>query len=389
MGIQRRAVALAVLGFNAACHEPASPPTALAASGFSLSGETACPIGPAAFTVTDEASLRAALGAARSGDVIALDGFVGVTTDVIIATDDLTLTCATPGSGIFPQAGAPVEWLVQVRASGVTVDRLVLDGSSLSGGPYIAGTNVVSEFIADRVRLTRNTVRCGRGECAFLAGTRGAIVTDNHFEAAGSGTGVHLQVGGDARQIDGSRVERNTIVATAPSGAPVFGGIRLRDGSDVIVAGNVVRGPWSNAIATTDLTASRFENNRVEGATGFGLWLGAGASFVPVAMTKNLFRANEAAGAGGAGILASVACGNTFVGNNLEGNAGDVGAIFDAMTGANTFAGNRNVVLDNGDFDCDGDGATDPNVITGPGLARNGVPFAPPAAGTSGNGRIR
>jgi hypothetical protein len=96
-------------------------------------------------------------------------------------------------------------------------------------------------------------------------------------------------------------VERNTIVATASSGAPVFGGIRVRDGRDVIVAGNVVQGPWSNGIATTDLIAGLFEHNRIEGATGFGLWLGAGASFVPIAMTNNRFRANQATRSGGAG----------------------------------------------------------------------------------------
>lgn len=184
-------------------------------------------------------------------------------------------------------------------------------------------------------------------------------------------------------------MERNTIVATASSGAPVFGGIRVRDGRDVIVAGNVVQGPWSNGIATTDLIAGLFEHNRIEGATGFGLWLGAGASFVPIAMTNNRFRANQATRSGGAGILASVACGTTFVGNNLQRNAGDIGAIFDVTTGANTLEGNQNVVLDNGDFDCDGDGAADPNVITGRGLVRNGGPFAPPTARTSGNDRLR
>jgi hypothetical protein len=54
-------------------------------------------------------------------------------------------------------------------------------------------------------------------------------------------------------------------------------------------------------------------------------------------------------------------------------NADDLGAIFLETTGANTLVGNKNVVVDNGDFDCDGDGISDPNVITGNGAVLNGV----------------
>ena len=50
-----------------------------------------------------------------------------------------------------------------------------------------------------------------------------------------------------------------------------------------------------------------------------------------------------------------------------------MGAIFDAETGANTLVGNQNVVIDNGDFDCNGDGVADPNIITGRGAVLNGV----------------
>jgi hypothetical protein len=69
--------------------------------------------------------------------------------------------------------------------------------------------------------------------------------------------------------------------------------------------------------------------------------------------------------AGVAGILALNACSNVFVGNNLGGNADDTGIIFSSTTGANTYVGNGSVVIDNGNFDCDGDGVPDPNVITG------------------------
>ncbi|PYP69328.1 MAG: hypothetical protein DMD36_10445 [Gemmatimonadetes bacterium] len=67
------------------------------------------------------------------------------------------------------------------------------------------------------------------------------------------------------------------------------------------------------------------------------------------------------------------ACRNTFIGNNLERNVGNLGAIFDETTGANTFVGNRNVVANVGSFDCNGDGIADPNILTGPGRARTGV----------------
>ena len=43
-----------------------------------------------------------------------------------------------------------------------------------------------------------------------------------------------------------------------------------------------------------------------------------------------------------------------------------MGAIFDPESGANRLVGPKNVVvIDNGDFDCDGDGEPDPNIITG------------------------
>src|SRR2546426_5063314 len=598
--------ALAAMGLFAACHEPTAAP---ARPLFSTVAATACPT-PSNVIVTNEADLRAALSAATPGYVIGLDGFFGVAADVIVGSPDVTLTCATPGSGIFPQPGFSGAWLLQVHATGVTVDRLILDGGSAEG-PYVAGADAGNGvFVADGAQLTNNRVTCGspNGECAFFVGTKNAVVADNRFESAGSGTGGHMQsgidgtrverntivttapppvqfLGGGIRVRDGSnvrvadnvvrgpwrnsiatanlagtferndvagalgnavrtvgvhdvlfshntvscgaqscalfegtggdtrttiadnrfeyagdtagvqlmnmdgarverntvvstaaagegvfasgiaatgganlavtdnvvsgpwteaalsfdgvfaariernqlsgafddgvelfgsaaaqflnntvqcaldcffadgspraviadnhfesggsftgvhlqagtdsdRVERNTIVATAPSTAFGFGAIRVRDGSHVVIADNIVQGPWSNSIATTTLSASRFENNTLQGALVNGIRFNVGTAEVPIAMVDNIFQNNRASGAGDAGIFAQAACRNTFDGNDVSGNGGNIGAVFEATTGANVMLlplSNRSVTIDNGCFDCNGDGRVDPN----------------------------
>jgi len=322
------------------------------------------------------------VGSAKPFEVIALNGFFPVSADVVITTPLVTLTCATPGSGIFAPQGSTVVFLLVVHAFGVTVDRLVLDGGNLGEGPYLAETDPTLNVVADGARLTNNTVACGVGECAFFVGTRNAVVADNSFASAGSSTGIHMQAG-----IDGSRVERNSIVATAPSGGALLGGIRVRDGSDVVVADNIVRGPWGNSIATTNLAGSHFENNRLAGATAYGVRFGA------VLMTHNAFGNNQVSGAGSAAIFVQWACSNTFLGNNLEGNGRSPSAIFDATTGANVLVlvGAKNLVIDNGGgFDCDGDGVGDPNIIAGPGRVVRGVSVASPAdAAVGSSGRLQ
>jgi hypothetical protein len=50
-----------------------------------------------------------------------------------------------------------------------------------------------------------------------------------------------------------------------------------------------------------------------------------------------------------------------------------LGLVFDATSGANTYAGDRTVVVDNGAFDCNGDGVNDLNIITGPGMVGHGL----------------
>jgi parallel beta helix pectate lyase-like protein len=335
------------------------------APSFSLSGAATCPT-PANVVVHDEAGLLAALRTAYPGEVIGLDAFFPVNADVAIRAEHVTLTCATPGAGIFAAPGAGVLEMLTVGANGVVVDRLVLDASAAIDGDVF----LVDGFAG--VQVTNNTITCAvgtLGSCGFFLGATAAVIADNHFQSAGSLSGVHMQAGSDGGGIDGSRVERNTIVATAPSTGFGFGGIRVRDGNNVVVAGNVVLGPWSSSIATVSLAGSRFENNRLAGAMVNGIRFNQG----PLRTSDNVFKGNVVTGAGSAGIFAQSACRNVFLGNDLQGNAGNVGLIFRVNSGGNTFVGNGTIVVDDGAFDCDGDGVNEPNMITGAGAVMHGV----------------
>src|SRR5206468_2851845 len=77
---------------------------------------------------------------------------------------------------------------------------------------------------------------------------------------------------------------------------------------------------------------------------------------------NSTFSANVVTGAASGGIFARKACGNVFVGNNLQGNESNIGLIFPDTSGANTVVGNSNVIVDNGAYDCNGDGGNDPNI---------------------------
>ncbi len=180
--------------------------------------------------------------------------------------------------------------------------------------------------------------------------------------AFGAISGLHLQAG-----VDGTRVLGNTIVAATPSGSSAFGGLRVRDGTGVVVTGNSVLGPWTNSVAPTHLATSRFAFNRLEGARSFGISMSRNAGVLQL-MTDDVFQNNQVTSEGFAAVIARQACRNTFVWNSLEGRGGGVGIFFDATTGANVFVGNQTIIVDNGAFDCNGDGVNDPNIITGTAL---------------------
>jgi hypothetical protein len=340
---------LVFLAFAVACGErpsepqaPGTPAFAQGASGGAKGGNAACPI-PADVVVSDEARLRAALSAASSGDVIGLDGMIELTLGSLdIFTDGIVVTCATPGSGVVTAPDFSFVWAFLIGARNVTISHLVVDGST-SDRPFRAHNNGAS-FVASDLNI--------------------------------EGQGPRGPDGTQPRLIDGARVLRNTIVTTARYGWPCgfhISGLRVRDGSDVVVAHNVVQGPWANSLSPADLSHSRFEANSLDGADCFGIGVSLNRKTV-LSTSNNVFRSNRVTGAGAAGIVVrDGSCGNVFVGNDLQGNADDIGAIFDAPTGANTLVGNKNVVMDNGSYDCDGDEVPDPNIITGRGTVLNDV----------------
>ena len=355
----------------AGCQDRSTVPTANGPS-FAAAAPAACPATPTV-TVSDEAGLRTAIATAAPGAVIAIQGMIGLTQDDTIRTAGVTVTCATPGSGLFAVAGSGVQDLLIAAAKRDVVDRLVLDASQAGDSP-LAGFNDGTTFFAESIRFTNNTGTCAPGgECVFIAGGLGAVVTDNHFEAPGSFSGIQLQV--DVARVDGTRIERNTLVATAPSIGLRQGGIRPADAAGVVIADNTVIGPWRNGLSAARLAHSSVQGNQFRGAVRNGIRLSdAGAVFLAgIPASDNVFSNNRITGSGEAGIFARLACGNEFIGNNLQGNAGDVGAIFPDSSGANTLAGNGTIVVDDGAFDCDGDGLNDPNVITGAGAVRHGL----------------
>ncbi len=338
-----------------------------------------CPANPTV-TVFDDTTLRAALRAAQPGDVIAVSGTIQVTADDTIATDNVTLTCAMPGSGLVA-IGFGVLDMVTVTARGDVVTGLVLDGSQAGDSPLLALNDGVSAFAQD-VQFANNTVICARfGECVFMAGGTGALVSDNQFQATDALSGIHLQANGPDPtvpvfpiRIDGARVERNTIVAITPSFGPRFGAIRLFDADNVMIADNVVSGPWRNGLSPFRLANSQIQRNQITNPVVDGIRTSSAGGGAVGQVVRNVFGSNRVTGAGRAGVFAQRACANQFASNDLRGNAADLGLLLDDSTGANIVAGVANaVVIDNGAFDCDGDGSVDPNIITG-GVAHHGPP---------------
>jgi parallel beta-helix repeat protein len=352
---------------------------------FAVSGPSGCPTSPTT-VVTTEAGLLAAIAAASAGDVIAIDGTIVLAADVFVTVPGVTISCATPGSGLAA-SGSGVVYLLQVRADNVVIDRLALDATNALAGAMQsvrAGGGAL-----DGVQLVNSDVTCGPSLCAFFIGVRNAVVTGNEIQGTPTTTGIHFQgrggyPPGGTRDFptDGTIVQGNTLFAGSPAGSPPFAAIRIRDGSGLTVSRNTVEGSWTNSISPTRLLNSVIEQNVLTGAQQDGISF---QNFVnPGIMIGNTIENNRISGAA-IGIRINLACDNTFRGNNLSGNGSamfpDLGALFEVDTGANTYLGNGHLIFDNGAFDCDGDAVDDPNRITGHGSMGHGGP--PAASSTS------
>ena len=333
------------------------------------------------WVVRDADELFDAMEGAQEGDVIAVEGVISTNRGAYTYVNEITLTCASPGAGIVaaPDWNPDRAFLLRIFSREVSVTHLFLDAAATPRGPIYGHFNGTTHFAAQLV-FTDNDVVCGPGECLFFAGVSGSLIADNHFESAGGNTGIHVQGAGDPlpdgsypHQTDNTQILRNTVVSVDPSQITSgYGGIRVRDGSDHEVSGNVVTGPWSNSVSPSELRESTFSHNTLRDAQVFGLRL----SFNPSTLLPtpgNEFMHNEVSGMGEAGAYVTLACGNVFLGNRFKDNAGDIGVWFDVESGGNLFLGNHTIVVDDGNWDCAQGGPMIPNVITGPSLRVGGL----------------
>ncbi len=204
---------LLLLAVVVACQERSVAPTTGRPS-FAVAAPSACP-SHADFVVSDEASLLSAVASAHPNDTIALSGMIEMTfADVFVETDDLTFTCATPGSGLEAGPSTGLSWLFVVLSKGVTVERLTLDATNELNGGVVAFNGVEEPFtgFAEDVRLVGNHVLCAGQHveaCVSIrtdaAGLQGVLISGNTFEADGNQTTIAL-IG-----VNSGRVEGNTI----------------------------------------------------------------------------------------------------------------------------------------------------------------------------------
>jgi hypothetical protein len=385
---QYPALVLAILLCAGACTDQPTEP-ALELQPQFASGQRSrlgtCATDPDFVVTSYERLMEVLLGEAQEGDVIAIDGLILTDKGAWTSTNGLTITCATPGSGLVaapPEAWVPGEYfLLGIYGRNLAVTGLVLDATGLPGYGIYAYNNGAA-FHAEGLSLTENHVTCGTEGCLFFVGVSGSVIADNEFRADGPGGGVHLQGSGTRdpngqhpRPIDGTVIERNVVVSTQPQQSycdPVTGvcdfsgGIRATGGSNVVVERNTIRGPWLNAISVTDLRDSRVADNTIENPARYGIALSLNHYWTFPA-SGNEFRSNTVRGAGTAGVYVEWACSNSFQANNLNQNADGLGLRFHQSTGANVYRGNKNVVLDFGNRDCTGDGVVDPNILPNPG----------------------
>lgn len=318
------------------------------------------------YVVANLAQLSAALAAVSAGGTIAINGLIEVPGSVSVQADDIRLTCATSGSGLITSSGSTPFALLEIGGDGVQVDNLFLSSVPADGvgGASHAVFAVTFPGPVEGLRLSFNRIRCGNsGTCAFLVGAPGAVVSDNTVQSLGTTSGLHFQANGPVR-TDNTIVERNLIVAPTISGSPLFGAVRVRDGEQQVVRHNATWGVWRNGIALAELDGALIENNSIRGAQDHGI-IGSTNSPSAISVRNSTIRANSIDGPQAIGINLTRACWNRLESNSVTGAPGTLRARFEVNTGANVWVGSSAGVLDQGNFDCDGDDNTDPNRVGG------------------------
>src|SRR5207302_1092803 len=161
--MKRFALHAIVLFTIAACHESTQPAAPADRPAFGTMASLACPASPT-FTVSDEASLRAALAAASPGAVIAIRGMIGIAADVFVTTPNVTLTCAAAGAGLF---------------------ALISNNTFTSAGSFTGVHVQLGLEDLDSVRIEGNTIVATAPSTDFrfggirLVGARHAVIRDN------------------------------------------------------------------------------------------------------------------------------------------------------------------------------------------------------------------
>lgn len=343
---------VSLLSFAYACRDSQPTSPVVPASAAALARSSSCADSPTTVVAT-EAALHDALAAAQSGDVIAIDGSIAMHSSAVVG-HGVTLTCASPASGLHFAGGQIGEELIEAHGDSSVIRGLTLDATNATFGSAFYSDGSVGH------RTEGNVVTCGMDVCGFWVNTVDAVITDNILIGSVDGfarSGIHAQLG------QGTIIEGNTLNATASVGVGPWGAIRPVASTGIRVRRNSISGPWSNGISATNIQDSEIALNTIDGVRFHGIVMNV-LGGPPGATARNVtLLANRVRNAGTVSYFLRNACDNALMGNASFGSA-PVALLLDASTGANVVAGTPGAV-DNGARDCDNDGQPDPNIIRG------------------------
>lgn len=305
--------------------------------------------GPADVVVDNEDALHDEVENAAPGSTIAIQGTIQLDEQVFVNTEDVTLTCASPGAGL--KVGAAYLLLTSVSPNTV-VRNLELNAAGKSRTVEASGD-------ADGFVVRDNEITCARESCVFTAGVDEVVVENNTAVSPDSGlSGLHIQA------VDGALIAGNTVEAEEESETEVLGGIRVRQGSDVTIRDNHVEGLWQNGLSLAELEGATVAQNSVDGSVQHGIAIHIPGEFTYDEISQgNSVGQNDITDSGDAGILVNETCDSKFQSNQVTGTSPAVSLTED--TGANMVVGTQGQVDDEGEYDCTGDGQDDPNMVPG------------------------